>query len=175
MYGEDLGRYTADHLRTHIKDYLNQVQLRYGGDQVVTLVVPKSIEFTSVVGGTISEFDKILPQYGIDVLGKSPSQDDTSLWSYEYAGQINGVVHAGSREAAHYLMSRHATAVEHFIKEHSILHDFNNPNFKIIEFVFAGTDFSGAEDISEDQSLWLAGFSINCSWFVSEDGPGQHA
>jgi hypothetical protein len=174
MYGEDLARETARHLREHIKAYLDAINLEYPGDKSVTLVVPKQIEPASAVGGMITEFDKILPQYGIDILGKLLSADDASLWAYEYTGQINGLVHGGSREAVDYLISRHERAVETFIREHKVLHDFETANFKLIEFAFAGLDFSGAEDVSGDESLWLAGFSINCSWFISESGPDQH-
>lgn len=174
MYGEDLARETSRHLREHIKGYLDAISEEYEGDKSVTLIVPKSIDFASVVGGLFTEFDKILPQYGIDILDKLLSPDDTSLWSYEYTGQINGLVHAGSREAVDYIISRHERAVEKFIREHKVLHNFETDNFRLIEFVFAGLSFSGAEDIKGDQSLWMAGFSINCSWFTSESGPDQH-
>lgn len=175
MYQEQLAEITGTHLRSHIKAYLLDV----GGDfsDGVPLLVPKRIEPASVVGGMISEFDSILPMYGIDVLGKTASQDDTALWSYEYAGQINGLVSSGSREAVDKLIKRHEAAVEMFIRDHRLMHQENNDRFSIIEFAFAGSDFSGAEDLGEHEGsqVWLAGFSINVSWFTSESGPDQHA
>lgn len=175
MYHEDIARVTANHLRQHISAYLSAISSEYTGDQSVPLIVPKRIDIASVVGGMISEFDQILPQYGIDVLGKTISQDDSALWSYEYPGQINGLVHGGSREAVDYLIARHARAIETFIREHRLLHSFENNNFSILEFSFAGMSFSGAEEISEEGvSKWLAGVSIDVSWFTSESGPDDH-
>jgi hypothetical protein len=178
MYGENLARLTSDHLRTHIGDYLDTIASEYTGNLSVPLVVPKRIDYSSAVGGMIQDFDKILPEYGIDVLGKTLSQDDASLWSYEYAGQINGLVHGGSQEAVDFVIGRHCRAVEYFIMQHRLLHEYQDPagNFSLLEFAFGGYDLSGAEDISSNEgSLWLAGFSINVSWFTSEVGPDQHA
>lgn len=177
MFQEHIARHTASHLRGHIKAYLAEISAEYTGDLTTTLVVPKRIEISSAVGGMIQEFDKILPQYGIDVLGKSLSADDASLWSYEYPGQINGLVHGGSRETVDLSISRHARAVEHFINQHRFMHKYQDPsgNFSIVEFIFANTEFSGAENIStEDAQIWLAGFSTNVSWFTSENGPDDH-
>ena len=176
MYQENLGRETARHLREHIKDYLDDIAAEYTGEITVPLLVPKRIEIASSVGGMINEFDQILPQYGIDIMGKSLSPSDESLWSYEYQGQINGLVHAGSREAVDLIIERHARAVEYFIRQHKLLHKFENANFSILEFAFAGVDFSGAEEMTDDgKTVWLAGFSINVSWFTSEEGPDDHA
>lgn len=177
MFHEQLAKITADHLRSHIKAYLGEVSAGFTGSESTTLIVPKKIDPASVVGGMITEYDKILPQYGIDVLGKTISQDDVALFAYEYAGQINGLVHSGSREAVDRLVKRHATAVELFIRRHQYLHQPVNTGFKFLEMVFAGIDFSGAEDLGEhnNRTVWLAGFSINVSWFTSEDGPIDHA
>jgi hypothetical protein len=177
MYQENLARETARHLREHIKDYLDVITAEYSGDETVPLIVPKRIDIASSVGGMINEFDQILPQYGIDILGKSFSPTDESLWSYEYSGQINGLVHGGSRESVDLIIVRHARAVEYFIRQHKLLHKFENDNFSILEFAFAGVDFSGAEEMVDSETgktTWLAGFSINCSWFTSEDGPDDH-
>ena len=177
MYGENVARYTADHLRTHIKDYLDEIAAEYASTNPVTLIVPKSIDVSSVVGGLIDSYDEILPQYGIDTLGKIPSQDDSALWSYEYPGQINGLIHGGSQEAVDLGIKRHERAIEQFIREHRLLHNYVDPagDFSILEFVFATVDFSGAEDLTtNERSIWTAGFSVNCSWFTSESGPGQH-
>lgn len=176
MYQEQLAKLTSDHIRTHIKAYLDDIAADFTGAETVPLLVPKRIEPASVVGGMISDFDKLLPQYAIDVLGKANSTDDSALWTYEYAGQINGLVNAGSQDAVDKLIKRHEAAVERFIREHRLLHQESNDRFSIVEFVFAGSDFSGAEDLGEQDGsqLWLAGFSINVSWFTSEDGPDQH-
>lgn len=176
MYHEQIARYTADHLREHIAGYLAAIEAEFTSPELmVPLLVPKTIEPSSAVGGLIQDFDKILPEYGIDVLNKVPSQDDTALWSYEYLGQINGMVHGGSREAVDMLIGRHERAVENFILDHRLLHEHKTDNFSIIEFNFATTEWSGAEDLStSEKSLWLAAFSTNVSWFTSERGPDQH-
>ena len=176
MYQEQLAKLTADHLRTHIKAYLDIVDAMFAGNDNVPLLVPKTIEPASLVGGMVTAFDKILPQYGIDVMGKQLAASDDSLWSYEYAGQINGLVHGGSQEAVDKLVKRHAAAVELFIRNHRVLHQEDNLQYRVVEFVFVASDFSGAEDLGEHDSgpIWLAGFSINVSWFTSEDGPNQH-
>jgi hypothetical protein len=177
MYQEDIARETTRHLREHIKDYLDDIWAQYTGELTVPLVVPKRIDISSSVGGMINEFDQILPQYGIDILGKAFSPTDESLWSYEYPGQINGLVHGGSRESVDLLIGRHARAVEFFIRQHKLLHEFKTNNFSLLELAFAGVDFSGAEEMVDSESggtTWLAGFSINASWFLSEDGPDDH-
>lgn len=175
MYYEQIGRLTAAHLRSHIKGYLDEVSAEFTGELSATLVVPKQIDISSAVGGMSSKFDQILPQYGIDVLGKTASTDDSSLWSHEYVGQINGMVHGGSRETVDLVIARHARAVDHFIHQHKLLHKYTDANFSIVEFVFANTEFSGAEDVgAEDKPIWLAAFSTNVSWFTSEDGPDDH-
>ena len=174
MYQEDLARYTSDHLRSHIKPYLDEVWSEYTAPDSVPLIVPKRIDFSSQVGGMITEYDKILPQYGIDILGKDQAPSDDSLWSYIYSGQINGLVSGGSREAVDYLVARHSRAVEAFIRRHWHLHQHENANFRILEFLFSGFDFSGAEDVStSDRDIWVAGFSHNVVWLTSEDGPSD--
>lgn len=175
MYQEQIAQYTADHLRTHIGDYLADIFAEFTGQETIELVLPKRIERASVVGGLWTEFDSILPQYGVDILTKSPSSDDASLWTYEYPGQINGMVMASSRDVVDKLCDRHERAVEFFIRQHQFLHNYETENFRMIELVFGTVDFSGAEDVSsEGVARWLAGFSINASWFVSEEGPQQH-
>ena len=175
MFQEYLARQTANHLREHIKGYLDEIMLEFTGEDTVPLIVPKRIEIASVVGGMISEFDQILPQYGIDILGKVPSADDLALWNYEYQGQINGLVNGGSREAVDLMITRHARAVEFFASQHKLLHKYQTPNFTLVEFASGGIDFSGAEQVSDEQrTTWLAGFSLNCSWFVSEEGTDDH-
>lgn len=178
MFHEQIAKYTADHLRSHIEAYLAEVDAQFTGQDKVSLILPKQIEPASQVGGMIEEFGEILPQYGIDCLTKSPSQDDASLWSYEYAGQINGLVDAGSRQAVDKLLWRHSAAVESFIQDHRYLHqeDFTGLGFSIVEFIFIGTEWSGAEYMGEydERAIWTAAFSSNVSWITSEEGPGQH-
>jgi hypothetical protein len=179
MYQEELAEQTADHLRTHIEGYLDEIAAKYTGLKYVDLVVPKSIEPASVVGGLWTEFDNILPAYGIDVLNISPSEDSASLWTHAYDGQINGLVSAGSRQTVDRLCSRHAQAVEHFIEQHLFFHwDTQNRDvFSVVTFFGGNLEFSGAEDLGEQagRPLWLAGFSLNCTWLVSQEGPAQHA
>lgn len=180
MYHEDLARLTADHLRTHIEVYLTEENARY--NDKVKLIVPKSIEPASVVGGMFTEFDNILPQYGIDILEKVFIPDNSGdLFTYLYTGQINGLVHASTRDAVDKLVKRHGASVERFVRQHQTLHDWQTPvplneNFRITEFAFSAIQWSGAEDLGEVEGAhtWMAGFSCDCAWVTSEEGPGQH-
>lgn len=180
MYFEQLARYTSDHLRTHIEAYLNLVN--NASSEKIKLVVPKSIEPTSVVGGMFTEFNNILPQYGIDILDKVFIPDTSGdLFTYLYTGQINGLVHASTDDSVDKIAKRHAAAVEGFILDHLNLHEnYQAPihgTFTMMEFNFAETQFSGAEDLGEVEGshTWMEGFSIDCSWLISEDGPRNHA
>lgn len=177
MYFEPIAELTADHLRTHIEAYLDEIATRYNGKDRVPLVVPKSIEATSVVGGMWTEFDNILPQYGVDILGRTFSGVSDNLFEYEYPGQINGMVHALDELTVDRLCKRHCEAVERFIKEHQLMHQHTNNQFTVIEIGHSETTLSGAENIQGDnnKSIWVAGFSINIVYLISEDGPSQHA
>ena len=176
MFQEDLAYLTSNHLREHIKVYLAAVDARYSGNKKVPLVVPKTIEVASVVGGMMKDFDKILPAYGIDVVNIVAAEDASSLWSYEYLGQINGLVSASSQSLVDAMIKRHANAVERFVREHLFLHQPTNDYFKIVNFVAGNLEFSGAEELGEveGKETWLGAFSLNVSWFTSEDGPSDH-
>ena len=173
MYHEEVAKWAADHLRTHIRPYLDEVNARF--DDGTTLTTPKGIEVASEVGGTFTMFDEILPQYGIDILSKVFS-DGVDLYPYLYSGQINGMVNGQSRQAVDKMITRHSSAVELFIRRHEVAHEFSTDDFRILEIGFDGVQFSGAEDLGEvdGRELWIAGFSIDFSLLTSEDGPGQH-
>jgi len=179
MYHEALAALTAVHLRTHIEAYLTDENAKHSDK--TKLVVPKSIDAASVVGGMFIEFDNILPQYGIDVFEKVFIPDNSGdLFTYLYTGQINGLVHASTREAVDKLCKRHGASVERFIREHLTLHEFQGPRlndeFLVTEFSFTSIQWSGAEDLGEVEGAhtWMAGFSADCAWVTSENGPGQH-
>jgi len=176
MYHEQIAKLTADHLRTHIAAYLAEIEAEYLGTDKVTLVVPKSIDPASVVGGMMTEFDQILPQYGVDVLNKNLGAEIEGLFTYDYAGQINGIVSSTSRDSVDKLCSRHARAVEKFIKEHLFNLHSTDPNFTMIGIGFMGLDCSGAENLGtvNDREIWIAAFSINLIWATSEDTAMQH-
>lgn len=177
MFHEDIGNTTAEHLRTHIEDYLDLINSRY--TDKATLVVPKSIDVTSVVGGLFTEYNSILPQYGIDILNKEQSPDADNLWTYIYTGQINGMVHGTSDEAVDKMVHRHGAAAEYFVRQHLTLHEtpgLTSKDYTIIQFLFSNIEWSGAEDVGEvdGRQTWLGAFSLNCLWEVSEEGPDQH-
>lgn len=171
MYQEEIAAQTADHLRTHISGYLDRIASRHS-DQI-TLLIPKSIEPASVVGGMVSELPNRLPAYGIDCLNKVSAGMEEDLFLFQYQGQINGMIAAGSQDLVDKLAKRHAAAIELFVREHVGLHKFTTDNFSFVEMDYIETEFSGAElvDESEDRQLWLGAFSINVFWFTSEDGP----
>lgn len=175
MFGERIAQETANHLRSHISAYLAEVNDQFTAE--VTLVVPKSIEVASVVGGMFTEYDSILPQYGIDVLNKVFLPEGLNLFTYQYEGQINGLVHGNSQAAVDHAIKRHAAAVELFLKRHEVLHELNTDNFSIVGMYFQTVQFSGAEDLGEVEGTqtWVAAFSLDLVWVTSENGPGQHA
>jgi hypothetical protein len=176
MFQEELALYTSDHLRSHIKAYLQAVDDLYTGNKKVPIPPPKTIEVASVVGGTMDQFDQILPAYGIDVLNVIASEDALSLWTHQYDGQINGLVSGSSASIVDAMIKRHAKAVETFVRNHELLHKLNSSEYTLVGFGAGNLEFSGAEDLGEVENtpVWLAAFSLNVSWFVSEDGPGQH-
>lgn len=173
MYHEEVAQWAADHLRTHIRAYLDEVNARFTDN--TTLTTPKAIEVASEVGGLFTTFDEILPQYGIDILGKVFSDGD-DLYTYLYSGQINGMVSGQSSQSVDRMITRHSSAVELFIRRHQVAHEFSTNDFRILEVGFDGVQFSGAEDLGEvaGRQLWIAGFSIDFSLLTSEDGPAQH-
>lgn len=175
MFQEDLARTTADHLRGHIADYLAWVTDRFPDDQV-KLVVPKSIEVASAVGGLWQEFDRILPMYGIDIWGKTFSVTVDNLNTWEYVGQISGLLSSNSRTGTDKLVRRHAAAVERFFQQHARMHESYTDDFKLLSLVFIDTEFSGAEYLGElnNREYWIGGFSFDCIWTTSEDPETQH-
>lgn len=170
MYQETLAKLTADHLREHIATYLTEISAEYNDN--VTLVIPKSIEFASNVGGIAAEFDQILPAYVVDVLEKTRAADPDNLTLYDYAGHIAGMVSAGSMDTVDKLVKRHAEAVERFIKQHLVLHLPVDPRFSMTQFVFLNSAGSGAEEVEDGR--WLGAFRIECLWTLSEDAEFQH-
>lgn len=176
MFQEDIAQLTADHLRIHIRDNLEYIESRFPNDPI-KLVFPKSIECASVVGGLFKDFDRILPAYAIDVWGKAEAITIDNLNTYEYMGQVSGLIAANNRTACDKLVKRHAAAVELFIRTHEFLHEMNNDYFRIIGFLSVDAEFSGAEQIAETKSgqVWIAGFSFDCVWTTSEAAVTQHA
>ena len=176
MFQEDIAQLTADHLRTHIRGYLDTVNASYAPTKKITLVMPKDIIVASQIGGLIVEANEVLPQYGIDILGKQIGGTFEDLILYSYNGQINGLVNSTSQQGADTLVKRHARAVEHFVRDHKFLHFENNDNFRIMEVQWLGMEVSGAEPIGlgPDRELWVAGFSHDVVWVTSEDDMAQH-
>lgn len=142
----------------------------------ITLTNPKSISSASVVGGLFTSFNDILPQYGIDISNKIFVPEGPDLFTYQYVGQINGLIHAGSEQAADQVIKRHAAAVELFIRRHQYAHSYEVAQFKLIEMLFNDIEMSGAEDLGmvDGKQMWLSAFSMNLFWWTSEDGPSQH-
>lgn len=179
MFQEDLAKITADHLRTHVAGYLASVAARYS--DVVPLVNPTEIIVASAVGGMIQEFDQILPKYAVDVFGKQFAESGEDLFTWQYSGQISGLISANSQDSADKLVKRHAASVEAFIMDHLHLHQTSSSpwvdNFYIVSFGFSNSDYSGAEFAGtvNDREIWIAGFSYDCIWLVSEHDSTQHA
>jgi hypothetical protein len=175
MFQKDIAKITADHLRTHIKVYLDQVNAAY--DKLVTLEVPQTIDVASMAGGVMAvRLDK-LPAYGVDCIGKAVAVTTDDLIEYQYDGHIAGTIVASDRDTADDLVKRHERAVETFIRDHQFLHQPQNLGFTLREMGFLSANFSGAllENVDDTKEIWLAGFVINLGWITSEDGPRQHS
>lgn len=180
MYHEEIGYITGEHLRSHIKEYLQELEARYGDG--VKLALPKAIESTKPVGGVFNTSLAQMPAYAIEVGGKTLSAvSNNGLWEYAYDGYITGIVTGNSEDAVNKLVNRHEQAVEMFIKRHAFLHNIGaqvaGNEFTIVELGFRDADFSGGEMVREKaggREAWIAGFRNTLVWVVSEDGPGQH-
>lgn len=177
MYQKDLAAITVDHLRTHIKGYLEAVNQAY--DRRSTLVTPQAIETASMAGGAMAVTLDKLPAYGVDCIGKVVAPNSENLYTFQYDGHIAGTIVASSRDEADDLVKRHSRAVETFVREHMYIHDTDanvSQYFSLLDFAFVSGNFSGAllERSDDDKEIWLAGFIINVFWVTSEDGPRQH-
>lgn len=179
MYQEEIAIITVEHLRSHIGDYLSELEARYGDG--VKLQNPKTIEHANLVGGVYNAALTAMPAYAIDITDKVFSGGtNNELWEYAYNGHIAGIVTGGSEAAVNTIVKRHEQAVEMFIKRHSFMHQTQNQvvgnDFRIVELGFVDAAFSGAEQVQDAQRMvWVAGFRTTLIWIVSEDGPTQHA
>jgi hypothetical protein len=174
MYQESIAKYTADHLRTHIREYLDIVQASTSSPGTTKLVLPKSIADTSTIGGLLAELGGLTPIYGVDCADKQLSTRRDDVYLHEYEGFITGLLTAPTKEIADQLMKRHAAAVELFVKNHLYLHGQSFTAFMIVEYQYLSTSFTGASYL-EDSDSWLSAFTVNTLWLTSEGGAGQHA
>jgi len=176
MYFEQIGKITADHLRTHIKDYLEEVNGAFTAGDRILLTNPQSIEVASEVSGLLDEFLAALPAYTVDVLTKDLFQADEDLNTYQYVGHIAGLVSSQSQQSVDKLVKRHAAACELFLKRHTWAGQSTGYPFTILNTLFGNATLSGAEKIDEvgDRDIWLASFVLNLIWIVSEDSWAQH-
>ena len=178
MYQEEIANLTADHLRTHIEALLAATSSIYN-DKVV-LQNPKSIETANLVGGVYNAKPDEMPAYAVDIVSKAFAGDaQASLWLYTYEGHIAGVVSGGSEATVNASVKRHEQSVEKFVKSHQHHHSIESAlgnDFRIVELGFSGAAFSGAELVEErdDRQVWIAGFRIDLTWVISEEGPGDY-
>jgi len=173
MFQEKIAKITADHLRTHIAAYLDEVNSQFEDNDIVKLVVPKKIEVAGQVGGVVNELPENLPHYAVDCLTKSFGGVREDLWTYSYDGHFAGMVSATNQSAVDKLTKRHAAAIEKFVRQHFHLHAYTDDDFTLLQMVFLASDFSGAEPVGEvnGRELWLGAFRLDVTWGTSEDGP----
>lgn len=181
MFQEALAKLTADHLRTHIQTYLEDIQGLYTGTDIITLSVPEVSDKT-LVGGVMSADIDRLPLIGVDCVEKQEIPSGESLYYYQYDGAIVGLVRGVDESLVDRTVKRYNRAIETFVKEHQYLHDIDtdnplNPEFSIREFLYTNTSFSGSIEVTldDDNKLWVAGFTCNVAWFTSEDYYKQHS
>lgn len=177
MFQEEVADLTAKHLRTHIEAYLQEVSDVYSDK--IKLQMPKAIETANLVGGVYNTTRNKMPAYAVDIIEKADAGQTTEgLWLRNYTGHIAGIVSAESESNANALVKRHEQAVELFVNRHQFMHQMASvlgQDFTIIELLFVGAGFSGAEQVEEgNREGWIAGFRIELIWVVSEPGPDQH-
>jgi hypothetical protein len=178
MYQEEVADLTAAHLREHIGALLTATQAIYN-DKVV-LQHPKAIETANLVGGVYNADPTAMPAYAVDIVNKQFAGDaQAGLWLFLYEGHIAGVLSGASESSVNAAIKRHEQATEKFVKSHQHMHSLASAmgnDFRIVELGFSGAAFSGAEQVNaqNDRELWIAGFRIDLTWVVSEDGPGDY-
>lgn len=173
MFFEQIATITRDHARTHLREYLDAVNALYADK--VSLVLPKSFEVSSIVGGMAGVSRATLPAYAVDTYTKTLATDVEDLNTYLYGGHFMGLVGGENQRGVEKVVKRHGAAVEMFIREHKLMpHDDIYP-FLIVEFIFNRIEFFGAASLEkEGRDFWIDGFRIDCSWRVSEIASGQH-
>ena len=182
MFQEQLAERTAEHLRLHIRDYLDEIDDLFTGSNKIGLKLP-NIDSSTLVGGVMQAPPDKLPLLSVDSVEKIEIPSNESLCYYEYSGAIAGLMSASDATTVDKMTKRYAGAVEKFISQHQYLvdHDTNQPlqdiGFMIREFRYGGTGLSGAMEVRfEDapNTLWVDGFTIPVTWVTSEDQYRQH-
>jgi hypothetical protein len=178
VYFEQIAKITANHLNEHLPGYLSEIQTEFTGTEIVGLGPPQQIRVDSLVGGVFSaELDE-LPLYALDALTKGDDPIGEDLYTYQYLGHIVGMVSSDTSEEVTRIIKRHEWAVEKYIREHQYLHFFSDAHFRILQFDFIGSSFSGAESVLDDEDptklIWINAFRIDVAWRISEDGSDQH-
>lgn len=187
MYNTQIATITRDHFAEHLRDLLDLANAATGLPPV-TLVMPKSLEVSSIVGGRTGVAGReTLPSVSIDSSGKQAlGTTDHDLIEYVYAGQIMGLVSGSNAQEVEQICKCYSAATELFIIEHlnapfADSFDESNLPFRITEFGFAGSARFGAANVADDQKgapassrYWVDGFRTEVYWKVSEMGYGQH-
>lgn len=177
MYQEPLANQTADHFRTHIESYLEEVNNLFPAEDRSTVRAPKTVETASLAGGVFAVEPEKLPAFAVDVNNKSIAAVSEDVYTYQYATQIAGVVTAQNQREVDRLVKRYEAATELFFKRHWMLHLYEPTgfDFSVLRLVFDNADFSGAEEITiGQQTQWIAGFTVAGFIVTSEGGPVQH-
>ena len=176
MFQEDIAKFTAEHLRTHVKTYLDDWSERFDGSERLTLPVPKVV-WNTLVGGAMQTDPKDTPLITVDCLNKQNIQSRDNLYYCEYQGAFAGLVTGASSHDVDRICKRYAAVTEKFIKEHMFIgNGVAFDGFSLMELYYVNTGMSGAMELKleEEQPLWAAGFTTRVGWVASEDQPRQH-
>lgn len=173
MFFEQIGEYTRAHLQTHIAEYLSEQQSLF--DDKLPLVLPKTIDVSSLIGGVMQVARDTLPQYAINIVNKRPSTRLENLYLYEYPGELMLMVGGNSASDVDRLAWRHATALEKFIKEHQTFHQHSDTDgFLLMDWVWISTTIMGAMQLEKEDSpvgeLWVNAAQLDVIWTTSEMG-----
>jgi hypothetical protein len=174
---------TRDHHRTHIREYLDLVNLTY--DRPIALELPKQYDTTTILGGVVGVSRETLPAYTCFAFRKLLSSTNENLWTYQYEGRLNAMFAAATADQVEDITKRHQAATELFITRHGLIGQhlkdadpLSATNFLIVEMIFQSSAFFGAAQVkgsaTDDAIYWIDGFQTDIVWTVSENGPGQH-
>ena len=175
MFFEQIGEYTRAHLMTHLQAELAAEEDRH--DDNIKLIMPKTMDVASMVGGVMQVARETLPQVAINILNKQSSPTAEDVYAYAYPGQMIVMVGGRDSDTVDKLGFRYASVFERLIKKHPHLHQESQDEFTLIGWVWNGTTFSGAMQLEREDSpvgeLWTQAVGLTVSWITSEFGPSD--
>ena len=175
MFYEQIGEYTRAHLMEHLPAELAAEEDRH--DDTIKLVMPKTVDVASMVGGVMQVARDTLPQVAINILNKQASPTNDNLYAYAYPGQLITMVGGRDSDSVDKLAYRYGSVIERLVKLHPHLHQNQEDEFTLIGWLWNNSTFSGAMQLERPDSpvgeLWVHAVGISVNWITSEFGPSD--